>query len=222
MRPNKRDNVQTAGQNKPSEGDQDPDTEQRGLKCLSFILSITYVYAFRSRSLHATTPYPLTHMHTHAHTHVGFHGKQGLFIGVMVFILYKPCMYHSLQETVHFYFIKKTNSVWFISLLNYEYTENVLINPFFLVIPMSYPCNYTNLCPHKHAHTHTHTLAAPIQGLHFKCRVGGACCSGGQGEGEGDGRVGFPMWAGAMRWVSPPPTHSHNPCKSALRLTHLP
>ncbi len=40
MRPNTRDNVQTAGQNKPSEGDQDPDThqdpdtEQRGLKCL--------------------------------------------------------------------------------------------------------------------------------------------------------------------------------------------
>ncbi len=34
-----------------------------------------------------------------------------------------------------------------------------------LVIPMSYPCHYTNLCPHKphkhahttHTHTHTHT-----------------------------------------------------------------
>ncbi len=38
--------------------------------------------------------------------------------------------------------------------------ENVLINHLLLVIPMSYPCYYTNLCPHKphkHAHTYTHT-----------------------------------------------------------------
>ncbi len=42
--------------------------------------------------------------------------------------------------------------------------QNVLINHLLLVIPMSYPCHYTNLCPHKphkhehtHAHTHTHT-----------------------------------------------------------------
>ncbi len=55
--------------------------------------------------------------------------------------------------------LKKTHSVWFISVLNYGDTENVLINHL-LVIPMSYPCHYTNLCPHKphkHAHTHTHT-----------------------------------------------------------------
>ncbi len=55
---------------------------------------------------------------------------------------------------------QKTYSVWFISVLNYGDTENVLINHFLLVIPMSYPCHYTNLCPHKphkHAHTHTHT-----------------------------------------------------------------
>ncbi len=52
---------------------------------------------------------------------------------------------------------KKTHSVWFISVLNYGDTENVLINHLLLVIPMSYPCHYTNLCPHKHAHTHTHT-----------------------------------------------------------------
>ncbi len=47
-----------------------------------------------------------------------------------------------------------------ISILNYGDTENVLINHLLLVIPMSYPCHYTNLCPHKphkHAHTHTHT-----------------------------------------------------------------
>ncbi len=45
---------------------------------------------------------------------------------------------------------------------------NVLISHIVLVIPMSYPCHYTNLCPHllqkgtdththTHAHTHTHT-----------------------------------------------------------------
>ncbi len=56
--------------------------------------------------------------------------------------------------------LKKTHSVWFISVWNYGDTENVLINHLLLVIPMSYPCHYTNLCPHKphkHAHTHTHT-----------------------------------------------------------------
>ncbi len=65
---------------------------------------------------------------------------------------------------------KKTHSVWFIRVLNYGDTENVLINHLLLVIPMSYPCNYTNLCPHKphkhahrqtdtqtHTHRHTHT-----------------------------------------------------------------
>ncbi len=56
--------------------------------------------------------------------------------------------------------LKKTYSVWFISILNYGDTENVLINHLLLVIPVSYLCHYTNLCPHKphkHAHTHTHT-----------------------------------------------------------------
>ncbi len=64
---------------------------------------------------------------------------------------------------------QKTHTVWFISILNYGDTENVLINHLLLVIPMSYPCHYTNLCPHKphkhaqthtthtHSHTHTHT-----------------------------------------------------------------
>ncbi len=55
---------------------------------------------------------------------------------------------------------QKMHTVWFISILNYGDTENVLINHLLLVIPMSYPCYYTNLCPHKphkHAHTHTHT-----------------------------------------------------------------
>ncbi len=62
---------------------------------------------------------------------------------------------------------QKTHTVWFISILNYGDTENVLINHLLLVIPMSYPCHYTNLCPHKphkhappppHTHTHTHWL----------------------------------------------------------------
>ncbi len=49
--------------------------------------------------------------------------------------------------------LKKTHSVWFISVLNYGDTENVLINHLLLVIPMLYPCHYTNLCPHKpHKH----------------------------------------------------------------------
>ncbi len=53
--------------------------------------------------------------------------------------------------------LKKTHSVWFISVLNYGDTENVLINHLLLVIPMSYPCHYTNLGPHKpHKHAHTH------------------------------------------------------------------
>ncbi len=53
---------------------------------------------------------------------------------------------------------QKTHSVWFISVLNYGETENVLINHLLIVIHMSYPCHYTNLCPHKpHKHTHTHT-----------------------------------------------------------------
>ncbi len=52
---------------------------------------------------------------------------------------------------------QKTHSVWFISVLNYGDTENVLINHLLLVIPVSYPCHYTNLCPHKpHKHAHTH------------------------------------------------------------------
>ncbi len=59
---------------------------------------------------------------------------------------------------------QKTYSAWFISILNYGDTENVLINHLLLVIPMSYPCHFTNLCPHKphkhtdrHRHTHTET-----------------------------------------------------------------
>ncbi len=110
-----------------------------------------------------------TRMHTHTHTHVGFYGLRGLSIGVMVFILCK--LYVLLSYTyptpnlaltwdgAFLFSLKKTHSVWFISVLNYGDTENVLLNHLLLVIPMSYPCHYTNVChkPHKHAHTHTHT-----------------------------------------------------------------
>ncbi len=88
----------------------------------------------------------------------------------MVFILYKlyvllPYTYPTPKLSPHrrrciSTFPQKTHSVWFISILNYGDTENVLINHLLLVIPVSYPCHYTNLClhkPHKHAHTHTHT-----------------------------------------------------------------
>ncbi len=45
-----------------------------------------------------------------------------------------------------------------------------------LVIPMSYLCHYTNLCPHKphkhahthtHTHTHTHVWVCELWGLHI-------------------------------------------------------
>ncbi len=114
--------------------------------------------------------YNQPHTHTHTHTHVGFYGLRGLSIGVMVFILYKlyvllPYTYPTPKLSPHrrwciSIFPQKTHSVWFISVLNYGDTENVLINHLLLVIPVSYPCHYTNLCPHKphkHAHTHTHT-----------------------------------------------------------------
>ncbi len=57
---------------------------------------------------------------------------------------------------------KKPHSVWFISVLNYGDIGSVLIKHLQIVIPLSYPCHYTNLCPHKphkpaHTHTHTHT-----------------------------------------------------------------
>ncbi len=59
---------------------------------------------------------------------------------------------------------KKPHSVWFISVLNYGDIGSVLIKHLQIVIPLSYPCHYTNLCPHKphkpaHTHTHAHTHA---------------------------------------------------------------
>ncbi len=87
-----------------------------------------------------------------------------------VFILYKlyvlfdsypsPKLSPHRRRCIYTFPKKYTHSVWFISVLNYRYTENVLINHLLLVIPMSYPCHYTNLCPHKpHKHAHTHTYS---------------------------------------------------------------
>ncbi len=123
------------------------------------------LWSFCGIFAHVTPPPP-----PHTHTHVGFYGLRGLSIGVM-FLYCTNCMCYCPTPALHLnlaltgdgaflFSLKKTHSVWFISVLSYGDTENVLINHLLLVIPMSYPCHYTNLCPHKphkHAHTHTHT-----------------------------------------------------------------
>ncbi len=93
------------------------------------------------------------------------------------FILYKPyytfiILYNRLPYTyptpkptpyrkLCAFLLSQKNESWVIyKLFELGDTENVLINHLLLVIPMSYPCHYTNLCPHKpyrHAHTHTHS-----------------------------------------------------------------
>ncbi len=76
-----------------------------------------------------------------------------------------------------FRFSKKHHLVCFLSLLNYGDIGSVLINHLQIVIPLSYPCYYTNLCPHKphkpaHTHTHTHTHRTVTPGHWFtECRA---------------------------------------------------
>ncbi len=121
----------------------------------------------------------LSFLHTHTHTRwflwfTGtFHRRNGFYTvqAVCAIALH-------LHLNFIYFFLKKTHSVWFISVLNYGDTENVLINHLLLVIPMSYPCHYTNLCPHKphkhahtHTHTHTHTVCVYIYIPDFMC-----CC----------------------------------------------
>ncbi len=117
----------------------------------------------------------LSHTHTHTHhTHMLVFMVYGDSLGVW-FLYCTNCMCYCPTPTLHLNLAltgdgafllspQKTHSVWFISVLNYGDTENVLINHLLLVIPMSYPCHYTNLCPHNHInmpththHTHTHT-----------------------------------------------------------------
>jgi len=65
---------------------------------ISHSLTHTHTHTLTHSHAHAHAPaHAHTHTHTHAHahahaharTHVGFYGLRGLFIGVMVFILYK-------------------------------------------------------------------------------------------------------------------------------------
>ncbi len=109
-----------------------------------------------------------THTHTHTHTHTRwflwftgtFHKRNGFYTVQAVCAIALHLNLALTGDGAFLLSLKKTHSVWFISVLNYGDTENVLINHLLLVIPMSYPCHYTNLCPHKphkHAHTHTHT-----------------------------------------------------------------
>ncbi len=116
------------------------------------------------------------------HTHVGFYGLQGFSIGVMVFILYKPYFLSPYTNPTPkptpyrklYAFLDKEKIIilydfWYICLLNYGDTENVLINHLHVVIPMSYPCHYTIcvLINHTHTHTHTHRAAEKDRdGLH--------------------------------------------------------
>ncbi len=51
--------------------------------------------------------------------------------------------------------------------MNYGDIGSVLINHLQIVIPLSYPCHYTNLCPHKpHKPAHTHTLTHSLSLIH--------------------------------------------------------
>ncbi len=105
-------------------------------------------------------------MNTHTHTRL-FCELWGHSIGVMVFILYKTIfsialhLNLSLQETLCiFTFSKNSFCMIYKPFEIWGHWVNVLISHLLLVIPMSYPCHYTNLCPHvtnTHTHTHTHT-----------------------------------------------------------------
>ncbi len=125
----------------------------------------------------------ITHARTHARTHVCWflwfmgtlHRRNGFYCTNHIF--YRPTTTLHLPLTgnfVHFYFLKKTHSVWFISLLNYGDTEIVLLKSPSPCNTYAIPYNYTNLCPHKphkhaqthartytHTHTHTHTGLTP-------------------------------------------------------------
>ncbi len=117
------------------------------------------VYTHTHTRTHART-HAHTHTHTHSHTHVCFCELWGHSIGVMVFIQYKPYFLSPytnptpkptpyrklcavlLSQKKAFCMIYKPFEIlgtW----------GNVLIRHLLLVIPMSYPCHYTNLCPHK-------------------------------------------------------------------------
>ncbi len=126
-------------------------------------------WQFIIKHTHTHTHTPHTHTHTHTHT-CWFLWLRGLSIGVMVFILYKlyvllPYTYPTPKLSPHrrrciSIFPQKNSLCMIYKRFKLWGHWNVLMNHLLLVIPMSYPCHYTNLCPHKphkHAHTHTHT-----------------------------------------------------------------
>ncbi len=107
-----------------------------------------------------------THMRARAHTHTRlFLWKVGIFYRRNGFILHKTVCEISLHlnlaltgNCAFLLYQKRTHSVWFISVLkSVDMGCNVLISHLLLVIPMSYPCHYTNVCPHLSHKKHTLT-----------------------------------------------------------------
>ncbi len=103
----------------------------------------------------------MTHTHTHTRCFLWFigtlHRRNGFYTVQTVCAIALHINLALTGDGAFLLYPKKTHTVWLISVLNYGYTENVLINHL-LVIPMSYSCHYTNLCPHKplkQSHTHT-------------------------------------------------------------------
>ncbi len=124
--------------------------------------------------------YPFSLTHTHMLICMVYRDSPMFFMLYKLYVLL-PYTYPTPKLSPHrrrciSTFLQKTHSVWYISILNYGDTENVLINHLLLVIPMSYPCNYTNLCPHKphkhvHTHTHTHTHSHTHSHTHMHSRI---------------------------------------------------
>ncbi len=147
------------------------------LICTSFYLythTHTHIYIYTHTYIHTyihAYMHTYTHTHTHTHTHTccflwftgTFHRRNGFYTvqAVGAIALHPTPKLSPHRRLVHFYFPSKKLTLYDLqAVLNYGDTENVLINHLLLVIPMLYPCHYTNLCPHKphkHAHTHTHT-----------------------------------------------------------------
>ncbi len=157
----------------------------------TFYGDIPYTYGDIWWGIHTHTHTHTTHTHTHTphthHTHScwflwftgTFHRCNGFYTVQAVCYCPTPTLHLNLALTgdcAFLFFLKKTHSVWFISVLNYGDTENVLINHLLLVIPMLYPCHYTNLCPHKpHKHAHTHNTRTHM--IYMK-ENGVECCFG--------------------------------------------
>ncbi len=138
------------------------------------LITIQHMLVFFSAQLHIFIYIEKYILHTHTHTHTRwflwftgtFHRRNGFYTvqAVCAIALHLPYLNLALTGDGAFLFsLKKTHSVWFISVLNYGDTENVLINHLLLVIPMSYHViiqicvliNHINMPPPPHTHTHT-------------------------------------------------------------------